>query len=56
MPAEYSNALSGVFDIFMRNGNNQKHEHTFQLFGWVFNGLFLSCLCCGWKMIAMLLQ
>ncbi|MDR1346827.1 MAG: TonB-dependent receptor, partial [Prevotellaceae bacterium] len=31
MPAEYSNALSGVFDIFMRNGNNQKHEHTFQL-------------------------
>ena len=31
MPAEYSNALSGVFDIFMRNGNNQKYEHTFQL-------------------------
>lgn len=31
MPAEYSNALSGVFDIFMRSGNNQKHEHTFQL-------------------------
>ncbi|MDR2234239.1 MAG: carboxypeptidase-like regulatory domain-containing protein, partial [Tannerella sp.] len=31
MPAEYSNALSGVFDIFMRNGNNQRHEHTFQL-------------------------
>ncbi len=31
MLAEYSNALSGVFDIFMRNGNNQKHEHTFQL-------------------------
>ncbi len=31
MPAEYSNALSGVFDIFMRTGNNQKHEHTFQL-------------------------
>ncbi|WP_075343934.1 TonB-dependent receptor [Tenacibaculum agarivorans] len=31
MPAEYSNALSGVFDIFMRNGNSQKHEHTFQL-------------------------
>ncbi len=31
MPAEYSNALSGVFDIFMRNGNNQKAEHTFQL-------------------------
>lgn len=31
MPAEYNNALSGVFDIFMRNGNNQKREHTFQL-------------------------
>ena len=31
MPAEYSNALSGVFDVFMRNGNNQKHEHTFQI-------------------------
>lgn len=30
-PAEYSNALSGVFDISMRSGNNQKHEHTFQL-------------------------
>ena len=31
MPAEYGNALSGVFDIFMRNGNNEKHENTFQL-------------------------
>lgn len=30
-PAEYSNALSGVFDIFMRTGNNNKHEHTFQI-------------------------
>ncbi|HEV7347971.1 TonB-dependent receptor [Telluribacter sp.] len=30
-PAEYSNALSGVFDIFMRNGTSQKPEHTFQL-------------------------
>jgi len=29
-PAEYSNALSGVFDIYMRNGNNSKQEHTFQ--------------------------
>lgn len=29
-PAEYNNALSGVFDLFMRTGNNQKHEHTFQ--------------------------
>jgi len=30
-PAEYSNALSGVFDMSMRNGNNQKYEHTFQI-------------------------
>lgn len=30
-PAEYGNALSGVFDMSMRNGNNQKHEHTIQL-------------------------
>ena len=30
MPAEYSNALSGVFDIFMRNGNITP-EHTVQL-------------------------
>lgn len=30
-PAEYNNALSGVFDIFMRNGNNQKYEHTLQV-------------------------
>lgn len=29
-PAEYSNAVSGVFDMKMRNGNNGKHEHTFQ--------------------------
>lgn len=31
MPAEYSNALSGVFDMAMRIGNNQKKEHTFQV-------------------------
>lgn len=30
-PAEYNNALSGVFDIFMRTGNNQKRESTLQL-------------------------
>lgn len=30
-PAEYSNALSGIFDMHMRTGNNQKYEHTFQL-------------------------
>jgi len=29
-PAEYGNALSGVFDIRMRTGNNETHEHTFQ--------------------------
>lgn len=27
-PAEYSNALSGVFDMSMRTGNNQEYEHT----------------------------
>ncbi|MFN8253059.1 MAG: carboxypeptidase-like regulatory domain-containing protein [Ferruginibacter sp.] len=30
-PSEYSNALSGVFDMSMRKGNNQKYEHTFQV-------------------------
>lgn len=30
-PAEYSNALSGVFDMHLRNGNNQKYEHTIQV-------------------------
>jgi hypothetical protein len=29
-PAEYGNALSGVFDLNIRNGNNQKHEQMFQ--------------------------
>ncbi len=29
-PAEYNNALSGVFDVFMRNGNNREYEHTLQ--------------------------
>jgi hypothetical protein len=34
-PAGFGNALSGVFDLRMRNGNNEKHERTFQfgLFG-----------------------
>ncbi|MEQ8523901.1 carboxypeptidase-like regulatory domain-containing protein [Gracilimonas sp.] len=27
-PAEYGNALSGVFDLNLRNGNNQQYEHT----------------------------
>jgi hypothetical protein len=30
-PAEYNNALSGVFDIAMRKGNNEKREHAFQV-------------------------
>ena len=29
-PAEYGNALSGVFDLKMRNGNNEKYEFTAQ--------------------------
>lgn len=27
-PAEYGNALSGVFDLNLRNGNNEQYEHT----------------------------
>ncbi|MBN1251188.1 MAG: TonB-dependent receptor [Bacteroidales bacterium] len=30
-PAEYGNALSGVFDLNMRNGNNKKHEYVLQV-------------------------
>lgn len=30
-PAEYNNAVSGVFDMRLRNGNNQRYQHTFQL-------------------------
>lgn len=30
-PSEYNNALSGVFDIKMRQGNNDEREHTLQL-------------------------
>lgn len=37
-PAEYGNALAGVFDLKLRSGNNQKHEFLSQ-FG--FNGLEL---------------
>ena len=29
-PAEYGNAVSGVFDMQMRNGNASTYEHTFQ--------------------------
>jgi len=38
-PAEYGNALSGVFDLKMRNGNNQKREYTGQV---GFNGFELG--------------
>jgi len=30
-PAEYNNALSGVFDIKMRTGNNETFEHSFEV-------------------------
>jgi len=35
-PAQYSNTIAGVFDLRMRNGNNEKHEFWGQI-GW--NGL-----------------
>lgn len=35
-PAEYGNALAGVFDLKMKSANTQKHEKWFQM-GW--NGL-----------------
>lgn len=30
-PAEYGNAISGVFDLNMRNGNNENHEFLAQI-------------------------
>lgn len=30
-PAEYGNAVAGVFDIRMKSGNNERHEYTAQL-------------------------
>jgi hypothetical protein len=30
-PADYGNAISGVFDMRFRNGNAEKREHTFQV-------------------------
>lgn len=30
-PAEYNNALSGVFDIRMRDGNSSEFEHSFEI-------------------------
>ncbi len=38
-PAEFGNALSGVFDLNMRNGNNHNHEYTGQV---GFNGFELG--------------
>jgi hypothetical protein len=38
-PAEYGNALSGVFDLKMRNGNNEKYEFVGQV---GFNGFELG--------------
>ena len=38
-PAEYGNAVSGVFDLKMRNGNNEKHEFLGQV---GFNGFELG--------------
>lgn len=32
-PAEYGNASSGIFDIRLRNGNDERYEHTFQIGG-----------------------
>ena len=29
-PAEYNNAVSGIFDMKLRNGNSQKFQHTLQ--------------------------
>lgn len=40
-PANYANALGGVFDLKMRNGNNEKHERTFQ-FGFLGTELSLE--------------
>jgi hypothetical protein len=30
-PSEYGNAVSGVFDIRLRSGNDEKYEHAFQI-------------------------
>jgi hypothetical protein len=38
-PAEYGNALSGVFDLKLRKGNNEKYEYTGQI---GFNGFELG--------------
>ncbi len=33
-PSEYTNALGGIFDMSMRTGNREKHEHAFQIGVW----------------------
>ena len=38
-PAEYGNAISGIFDLKMRNGNNEQREYVAQV---GFNGLELG--------------
>jgi hypothetical protein len=38
-PAEYGNAVSGVFDLKLRNGNSSRHEQLFQV---GFNGFELG--------------
>ncbi|MBU0765558.1 MAG: TonB-dependent receptor, partial [Bacteroidetes bacterium] len=38
-PAEYGNAIAGIFDLKMRTGNSENREHWFQL-GW--NGIELG--------------
>jgi hypothetical protein len=38
-PAQFGNALSGIFDMRFRNGNNMRHEYAFQL---GFQGLDVS--------------
>ncbi|MCC6599598.1 MAG: TonB-dependent receptor [Crocinitomicaceae bacterium] len=38
-PAEFGNSIAGIFDLRMRNGNNQKHEFSGQ-FGFLGTELF----------------
>ncbi|MEX2233982.1 MAG: TonB-dependent receptor, partial [Cyclobacteriaceae bacterium] len=38
-PAEYGNSISGVFDLKLRNGNNEKYEHSGQ-FGFLGTEIF----------------
>jgi hypothetical protein len=38
-PADYGNSIAGVFDLRMRNGNNQKHEFSGQ-FGFLGTEIF----------------